>query len=69
VLEALSRVDGDPTRVRLFSAVKAAPLDFGGVALSHGLDKNQGSDQVFLTIVQADGSFDPVGRLIKIAGY
>ena len=40
----------------------------GGVVLSYGPDKNQGSDQVFFTIMQADGSFKPVVRLIKMAG-
>jgi len=36
--------------------------------LSYGPAKNQGSDQVFFTILQADGSFKPVIRLIKMAG-
>ncbi len=68
MVEALRRVDGDPAREKLLSAINAAPFDLGGVVLSYGPDKNQGSDQVFFTIMQADGSFKPVVRLIKMAG-
>jgi branched-chain amino acid transport system substrate-binding protein len=67
VVEALKRVDGEPTREKLLSAIAAAPFDLGGVVLSYGPSKNQGSDQVFFTILQADGSFKPVVRLIKMA--
>jgi branched-chain amino acid transport system substrate-binding protein len=68
LVEALRRVDGDPTREKLLSAINATPFELGGVVLSYGPDKNQGSDQVFFTIMQADGSLKPVGRLIKMAG-
>jgi hypothetical protein len=69
VVESHSRVDGgDPTREKLLSANNAAPFDFGGVVLSYGPDKNRGSHQVFFMIIQADGSFKPVVRLIKMAG-
>jgi branched-chain amino acid transport system substrate-binding protein len=67
VVEALKRVDGEPTREKMLSAIAAAPFDLGGVVLSYGPSKNQGSDQVFFTILQADGSFKPVVRLIKMA--
>lgn len=43
----------------------------GGIAgrtLTYGPGKNQGSDQVFFTILQADGTFKPVTRLAKMAG-
>ena len=63
MVEALRRV-----REKLLSAINAAPFDLGGVVLSYGPDKNQGSDQVFFTIVQADGPFKPLVRLIKMAG-
>ncbi len=68
VVEALKRIDGEPTREKFLDAIAAAPFDLGGVVLSYGPSKNQGSDQVFFTILQADGSFKPVVRLNKMAG-
>jgi ABC-type branched-subunit amino acid transport system substrate-binding protein len=68
VVEAFKRLDGEPTREKLLNAIAAAPFDLGGVTLSYGPDKNQGSDQVFFTILQADGTFKPVIRLIRMAG-
>ena len=38
-------------------------FNFGGVKLTYGPNKNQGSNQVFFTILQADGTFKPVDRL------
>ena len=35
--------------------------------LTYGPARNQGMDEVFFTILQADGSFKPVTRLIKSA--
>lgn len=66
-VEALKRIDGEPTRGKLLDAIYRAPFDLGGLTLSYGPARNQGSDQVFFTILQADGSFKPVARLIKLA--
>jgi len=38
------------------------------VTLSYGPMKNQGSDRVFFTILQVDGTFRPVTRLVKAEG-
>ena len=68
VVEALKRIKGEPTREALLDAIAAAPFDFGGVTLSYGPMKNQGSDRVFFTILEADGTFRPVTRLVKAEG-
>ncbi len=68
VVDGLKRIKGEPAREALLDAIAAAPFDFGGVTLSYGPMKNQGSDRVFFTILQADGTFRPVTRLVKAEG-
>jgi branched-chain amino acid transport system substrate-binding protein len=64
VVEALKELDGPITREKLLSTIKeVGTFDLGGITLSYGPDDNQGMDQVFLTVIQADGSFKPVDRL------
>jgi hypothetical protein len=38
------------------------------VALTYGAGNNRGSSQVFLTVIQPDGSLKPVDTLPKISG-
>ena len=67
-IEALKRIPGEPTREALLDAIaNTGTFDLGGIELTYGPDKNQGSDRVFFTILQADGSFKPVIRLVKMA--
>jgi len=68
VVEGLKRISGEPTREKLLDAISAAPIDLGGIVLNYGPANNQGLDQVFFTILQADGSFKPVVRLVRMAG-
>src|SRR6202163_73168 len=66
IIAALEKVGGDPTRQALIEAVqKAGTLDLGGFKLTYSATNNRGSDQVFLTVIQADGSFKAVDRLEK----
>jgi len=64
IIEALRKVKGPVTRAGLLSTIKeVGTFDLGGITLSYGADDNQGMDQVFLTVIRADGSFKPVDRL------
>jgi len=66
IIMALEKVSGDPTRQALVEAVqKAGTLDLGGFKLAYSPTSNRGSDQVFLTVIQPDGSFKAVDRLEK----
>jgi branched-chain amino acid transport system substrate-binding protein len=66
IIAALEKVSGDLTRQTLIEAVqKAGTLDLDGFKLVYGPSNNRGSDQVFLTVIQADGSFKAVDRLEK----
>ncbi len=68
VVDALKRITGSPTREKLLDAIAEAPFDLGGMILTYGSNKNQGSDRVFFTILQADGSFRPITRLVRAVG-
>jgi branched-chain amino acid transport system substrate-binding protein len=69
VVMALERIDGEITRVALLNAIaKTGTFDLGGVKLVYGPDNNRGSSQVFLTIIEADGTFKPVDRLARVSG-
>jgi len=66
IIAALEKVNGDPTRQALIEAVqKIGTFDLGGFKLTYGPSNNRGSDQVFLTVIQPDGSFMAVDRLEK----
>src|SRR5665213_2607603 len=65
VVETLKRLPGEPTREGFLDAIATAPFDLGGVTLSYGPTKNQGSDQVYFTVLQADGSFKPIARFVR----
>jgi branched-chain amino acid transport system substrate-binding protein len=64
-VEALKRISGAPTREAFLDAVASDPFDLGGVKLSFSATQNQGSNQVYFTVLQADGSFRPVTKLVK----
>jgi ABC-type branched-subunit amino acid transport system substrate-binding protein len=66
LIAGLEKIDGAPTRKGLIEAVqKASPIDVGGMKLSYSTTSNRGSDQVFLTVIQADTSLKAVDRLQK----
>jgi len=66
IIAALEKVGGDPTRQALIDAVqKTGTFDLGGFKLAYSPSSNRGSDQVFLSVIQADGSFKAVDRLEK----
>jgi branched-chain amino acid transport system substrate-binding protein len=63
VVAALERVEGEPTRQSLLKALSSATFDLGGAKLAFGPNDNQGMDDVFLTVIQKDGTFKPVKAL------
>jgi len=63
ILEGMS---GEPTRKGFVEAVqKSGGFDLGGFKLTYGPGNNRGSNGVYLTVIQADGSFKAVARLEK----
>ena len=63
VVEALRHVPEPVTRGALISTIKkVGNFDLDGITLAYGDNDNQGMNQVFLTVIQADGTFKPVGK-------
>jgi branched-chain amino acid transport system substrate-binding protein len=63
-IAALERAGAEPTREGLLKVIKeSGKFDIGGLTMTFGPKKNQGLDQVFLTVIQPDGSFKAVDRL------
>jgi branched-chain amino acid transport system substrate-binding protein len=65
VVQALKRIPGEPTREAFLNAIEGAPFDLGGLTLAFGPTQNQGSNQVYFTVLGPDGSFRPVTKLLK----
>jgi ABC-type branched-subunit amino acid transport system substrate-binding protein len=64
VVEALDHLGNPVTRAGLLSTIRdVGVIDLDGITLSYGPGDNQGMDNVYLTVIQSDGSFKAVDRL------
>ena len=64
VIAALDKAGPQPTREGLIKTIKdTGKFDIGGLTMTFGPSKNEGLDEVFLTVIQSDGSFKPVEKL------
>jgi branched-chain amino acid transport system substrate-binding protein len=69
VIAALDKVQGEITRKALLDAItNTGTFDLGGVKLEYSASSNRGSSQVFLTVLQSDGTFKAVEKLTKVSG-
>ncbi len=67
-IAALEKVGANPTREALLRTFKeVGKFDVGGLEMTFGPDKNQGLDKVFMTVIQPDGSFKAVDKLVKLS--
>ncbi|HTW28734.1 MAG TPA: ABC transporter substrate-binding protein [Acetobacteraceae bacterium] len=65
----LEKINGPITRQALLDAIaKTGTFDLGGMHLVYGPSDNRGSSEVFLTVIQPDGSVKPVARLAAAGG-
>ncbi|MBP7064527.1 ABC transporter substrate-binding protein [Ferrovibrio sp.] len=62
-IQALQKLEGEPSRAALLKALGSGNYDLGGVTLGFGPDDNQGSDAVFLTRIDAEGRFQSIRSL------
>lgn len=57
----LANITGDVTRDSFIETVyRVGKFDFGGKILTYGPSDNQGSDEIYLTKLGADGSYTPI---------
>ena len=64
VIKALENCDEAPERARFLQAVRELrQIDLDGFALSYGPEDNQGSDRVFLTVIDERGRYRPIATL------
>ncbi len=62
-LEGLRKAGADLTRESFMAALNSiGTVDLGGITLSFGPGDNQGSDDVFLTRIRSDGTFEAMHR-------
>jgi ABC-type branched-subunit amino acid transport system substrate-binding protein len=63
-IAALAMAGDNPTREHLLEIIRSTgKFDIGGLIMTFGPTKNEGLDQVFLTVVQPDGSFKSIEKL------
>jgi ABC-type branched-subunit amino acid transport system substrate-binding protein len=64
IVATLGRIDVEPTRKAFVEAVqKSGGFELDGFKLAYGPSNNRGSSEVFLTEIEADGSFKSVNTL------
>ena len=67
-IAALEKVGPDVTRDRLLKAIKGTgKFDIGGLPMTFSAEKNEGLEKVFMTIIEADGTFKPIEKMIRIS--
>jgi branched-chain amino acid transport system substrate-binding protein len=63
-IAALEKAGANPSREGILKAIKdTGKFDFGGLTMTFGPEQNQGLHQVFMTVIQADGTFKAVEKL------
>ena len=65
VVEAIKRIPGEPTREAFLDVIEREPFDLGGMKLTFSATQNQGSNRVYFTVLQSNGLFQPVAKLVK----
>ena len=67
-IAALEKAGQDVTREGFLKTIKdTGKFDIGGLMMTFGPDDNEGLDKVFMTIIQADGTFKPIEKLVKLS--
>jgi ABC-type branched-subunit amino acid transport system substrate-binding protein len=67
-IAALDKAGANPDRQSFLKAIKdTGRFDFGGLVMTFGPNDNEGLDSVFMTMIGADGKFQPVTKLTRVS--
>src|SRR4051794_33966133 len=67
-IAALEKAGKDVTREAMLKAIKdTGKFDIGGLTMTFSAEKNEGLDKVWMTIIEADGSFKPIEKMVKVS--
>jgi ABC-type branched-subunit amino acid transport system substrate-binding protein len=65
-IAALEKAGKDVTRESLIKTIKdTGKFDIGGLPMTFSAEKNEGLEKVWMTIIEGDGSFKPIEKMIK----
>jgi branched-chain amino acid transport system substrate-binding protein len=67
-IAALEKAGPNPTRANMLQTIKdTGTFDIGGLQMTFGPQDNEGLDKVFMTVIQPDGSFKSVEKLMRMS--
>jgi branched-chain amino acid transport system substrate-binding protein len=67
-IAAIEKTGKNLTREALLKTIReTGKFDIGGLLMSYGPDHNAGLDKVYMTVIQPDGSFKAVDKLVKVS--
>jgi len=67
-IAAIEKTGQDLTREAFLKTIRATgSFDIGGLKMTYGPNAAEGLDTVFLTVIQPDGSFKAVDKLVKVS--
>lgn len=67
-IAALDKAGPDPTRAGLLRVIKdTGKFNIGGLEMTFGPEDNEGLDKVFMTVIQSDGTFKAVEKLVRVS--
>jgi branched-chain amino acid transport system substrate-binding protein len=66
-IAALEKEQGEPARRKFLDTIFSNSFDLGGITYIFGPGNNQGTDQVYITVIQSDGSYKLLHDLHSIS--
>jgi branched-chain amino acid transport system substrate-binding protein len=67
-IAALEKAGKDVTRDGMLKAIKdTGKFDIGGLPMTFSAEKNEALDKVWMTIIEADGSFKQIEKMVKVS--